>query len=140
MSYNCLPGITKIEIISCSKLPADIMMRSITTGIPIAIVAEAKLIAFVGRPELKWEGTIINGSRQEKTTFEFSSVEHLPEHERIAFIVSTAGDRKYIVGTKEPNYPIISYNETTGKTTGEAAVRTYKITHIAQKSVIQCVF
>lgn len=106
----------------------------------IAVVAASAVeVEFVGRPTLRWEGSKVNGTRQEKSTLEFSTVHPLPEGENLAFVVTGAGGRQVLVGTREGNYPVINYSESTGEPGGSAAVRSYKITHIAQKSVLPCV-
>lgn len=138
MNRNRLPGIIKIQIIRCSDLPDNLMFNSIC-GVKVAIVAASEALSFIGRPVLSWEGSKVNGVRQEKSTLKFSTTYHLPEGERLAFVVTGAANFQYIIGTKEPNYPEISYEETTGNPGSDSAVRTYKITHIAQKSVLPCV-
>ena len=138
MSCYSLPGIRKIQIVRCNVLDSGLMLHSIC-GCIVAIAAPSETIEFVGRPTLRWEGSKLNGTRQEKSTLEFSTVHPLPEGENLAFVVTGAGGRQYLVGTREGNYPIINYSDSTGEPGGSAAVRTYKITHIAQKSVLPCV-
>lgn len=94
---------------------------------------------FFGMPSLKWDGSTVNGARQEKSTLEFSTTEKLPEGEPLAFVVTVASGKQYLVGAREPKYPLINYSETTGAPDGDAALRSYKITHVAQKSVLPCV-
>lgn len=114
------------------------MLHSIC-GCMVAIAAPSVAVEFVGRPTLKWEGSKVNGTRREKSTLEFSTVHPLPEGENLAFVVTGAGDRQYLIGTRERNYPVINYSDSTGEPGGSAAVRTYKITHVAQKSVLPCI-
>lgn len=114
------------------------MLQSIC-GCMVSVAAPAVSVNFVGRPTLKWEGSKVGGTRQEKSTLEFSTVNPLPEGENFAFVVTGAGGRQYLVGTREGNYPVINYSDTTGEPGGSAAVRTYKITHVAQKSALPCV-
>lgn len=138
MSFFSLPGIRKIQIVRCDALPAGLMLHSIC-GCMVAIAAPSVTVDFVGRPILKWEGSKVNGTRQEKSTLEFSTLHPLPEGENLAFVVTDAGGRQKLIGTREGRYPIISYSDSTGEPGGSPAVRTYKITHIAQKSVLPCV-
>lgn len=139
-AMNCysLPGIRKIQIVRCNDLAAGLMLHSIC-GCMAVIAAPSVAVEFVGRPTLKWDGSKVNGTRQEKSTLEFSTVHQLPEGENLAFVVTGAGGRQYLIGTREANYPVINYSGSTGEPGGNAAVRTYKITHIAQKSVLPCV-
>lgn len=136
--YRLLPGITKIQIVRCSDLASGLMLHSIC-GCVVAIAAPSVSVPFVGRPMLKWEGTKVNGSRQEKSTLEFSTTEPLPEGENLAFVITGASGKQRLIGTREGKYPKIDYSESTGEPGGSPALRTYKITHIAQKSVLPCV-
>lgn len=138
MSFYSIPGIRKIQIVRCSDLASGLMLHSIC-GCMVAIAAPSVSVEFVGRPILRWEGAKVNGTRQEKSTLEFSTIQHLPEGENLAFVITGAGGRQVLVGTREGKYPIINYSDSTGEPGGNAAVRTYKITHIAQKSVLPCV-
>lgn len=138
MACYSLPGIRKIQIVRCNDLSSGLMLHSIC-GCIIAIAAPAVTVEFVGRPTLKWEGSKVNGSRQEKSTLEFSTVHLLPEGEHLAFVVTGAGGKQYLIGTRESRFPVINYSDSTGEPGGSPAVRTYNITHIAQKSVLPCV-
>lgn len=138
MSPYSLPGISAIRIVRCSDLPFNLMDLSMAGG-ELALSVASELVEFCGAmPVLKWEGSVVNGTLQEKSTLEFSTCRPLPMGEHLAFVVTGAGGRQRLIGTREPNYPVVSYSETTGTPGGEGAVRTYKITHIAPKSVLSC--
>lgn len=138
MNCHSLPGIRKIQIVRCADLDAGVMLHSIC-GCLVAIAAPAENIEFCGKPVLSWEGSKVNGTRQEKSTLQFSSVHHLPERERIAFVITVADGSQYLIGSREGRYPVIEYTDTTGEVGRTASVRSYKITHTAQKSVLPCV-
>lgn len=138
MQTNTLPGIVKIQMVRCSDIQPHVMYASIS-GALVALALPAVTVKFFGTPSLKWDGSLVNGSRQEKATLEFSTSDKLPEGERIAFVLTLASGKQYLIGSREPKYPQVNYSETAGAPDGEAALRTYKITHIAQKSVLPCV-
>lgn len=138
MNCNTLPGIVRIEVISCADIQPEVMQSAIC-GATVALSLDSRIIKFYGTPQLKWSGEIENGARVEKSTFEFDTTDKLPEGARLAFVVTTASGRQCLIGTREPNYPLIEYSETTGAPDGDAALRSYKITHIALKSVLPCV-
>lgn len=133
-----IPGIVKIEVVRCAELPANVMLTAITRG-SVTLVLEPEEVTFYGQPKLKWEGMIVNKAPQEKSTLEFKTPHRLHDDVRLAFIVSTASGKKYLIGSREGKYPVVTYTETTGTPDGEAALRTYKITHIARKSVLECI-
>lgn len=138
MNCNTLPGIVRIEAINCADIQPEVMMASICGGI-VALSLDSRNVKFYGTPLLKWSGEIENGARVEKSTLEFNTTDKLPEGARIAFVVTTASSRQCLIGAREPNYPVIEYSETTGAPDGDAALRSYKITHTALKSVLPCV-
>lgn len=138
MKTNTLPGIVKIQIVHCSDIPPQVMYSSIC-GALIHLVLPSVTVKFYGKPTFRWEGSKIGGARQEKSTLEFSTTDKLPEGQWLAFVLTVASGKQYLIGTREPKYPQINYSETAGAPDGEAALRTYKITHVALKSVLPCV-
>ena len=138
MTENTLPGIVKIQMVRCADLQPH-LMNQVLSGVPIAIASPSVEIKFFGKPSLTWEGSSVNRGRQEKSTLEFKTRDALPEGERLAFVVTAASGAQYLIGTREPRYPEINYSETVGAPDGDAAIRTYKISHIALKSSLPCV-
>lgn len=138
MERYTLPGIVKIQMIRCEDIPPHVIYSSLS-GAPVALALPATDIKFYGTPTLKWEGSIVNGARQEKSTLEFDTCDELPEGCRIAFVVTAASGRQVLIGTREPKYPQVNYSESLGSPGGAAAIRNYKITHVALKSVITCI-
>lgn len=135
---NTLPGIVSIRYTDCRNLQPHIMMHSIC-GAKIALAVPTEKISFYGVPKCQWSGTLSSGCREEKATLEFTTTDILPEGCRLAFIITVASGKQFIIGAREAKYPQIEYTETTGSPSGDAAVRTYKITHVAPKSVLPCV-
>lgn len=133
-----IPGIVKIEVVRCAQLPANVMLTAITRG-SVTLVLEPEEVTFYGQPTLKWEGLLVNKAPQEKSTLEFKTPHRLHDNVRIAFIVTAASGKKYLIGSREGKYPVVTYTETTGTPDGEAALRSYKITHLARKSVLECI-
>ena len=135
---NTLPGIVKIEVVRCDQLPDNVILTAITRGV-VTLVLQPQEVKFYGQPSLKWEGSLVNKAPQEKSTLEFRTPMRLRDDVRLAFIVTAASGKKYLIGSREGKYPVVTYTETTGAPDGEAALRTYKITHIARKSVLECI-
>lgn len=131
------PGIVKIEYVACKQLPRDLMLQSMT-GATVTVNVTRINVPFVGLPKLSWSGSSEKGHIQEKSTLEFMSGVEIPQG-KYAFVVTTAAGEHYLLGTREGRNPIVEYDETTGTMTGDAAVRTYKVTHIGVKSVIPCI-
>lgn len=138
MSSFSLPGISRIEIVLCDDLPSRVMEHSMC-GCIVALAVPSVRIGFSGSPSLTCEGTIVSGQRQEKSTLEFSTLHRLPEGKLLAFVVSCVNGSQYLIGSREGRFPVINYTDTSGEPGRSAAVRTYKITHIALKSMLPCV-
>lgn len=135
---NTLPGIVSIRYTDCDNLQPHVMQQSIS-GATIDLSVPSEKINFFDVPKCQWSGTLSSGCREEKATLEFTTADILPEGRWLAFILTIASGKQYLIGSREPKYPQIEYSETTGSPSGEAAVRTYKITHIALKSVLPCI-
>lgn len=133
-----LPGITKIEYVDCYNLQPHIEQQALT-GASVALALDTTEIKFYGIPVCKWEASMLNGSRKISATLQFSTSDIIPEGRRLAFIVTAASGRQILIGTREAKYPVITFEESTGEPTGDPASRTYKITHIAEKTPIDCV-
>lgn len=138
MKTNSLPGIVRIQMVRCEDIQPNVMLAALA-GAEVALALPAQQINFYGYPAFKWDGSIVNGARQEKSTLEFSTSDVIPEGLRIAFVLTCASGKQYLIGAREPKYPLITFSETAGAPDGDAAVRTYKITHIAPKSVLPCI-
>lgn len=138
MKRNAIPGISRIDFLLCSDLPPGLMLQSMG-GITVAVAAPSQRIHFRGKATLTWEGSLLNGVRIEKSTLEFKSSERLPERTRLAFVVTGADGRQLLIGSRESRFPVISYSDTMGESGSSPNLRTYKITHTAQKSVLECV-
>lgn len=137
MTRQRIPEISKIGYIRSDQLPHNVMLQSMA-GLVIGVAADITWIQFVGEAELSWEGTTVNGGRQEKSTLKFDTHTVIPDVRDITFVVRCASGLGYLIGTREGRRPVVNYTETTGKRTGNRAARTYTITHVAQKSVIEC--
>lgn len=136
---NTLPGIVSIRYTDCDNLQPHVMQQSIS-GAVIYLALPTVKVSFFGVPKCQWTGSLSSGCRQEKVTLEFDTTDILPEGRRLAFILTVASGRQFLIGSREPKYPQIEYTETTGSPSGDAALRTYKITHVALKSVLPCMF
>lgn len=139
MLPQSMPGIRRIYVVPCHRLPPRLMLAALTGGAVAMFRKSLTPVPFTGTPTLKWDVSVENGSRKEKTTLEFRSSIEIPEGMRQAFIVEGVNRKVYLIGTREPNYPVVEYSESTGEPAGSPAVRTYKITHTAIKSIIPVV-
>lgn len=137
MSKNNIPGIVSIDVIPCRLLHQYITSRALAK-LPCGITARGIPVKLEGKATLTWDWTKVGGLPIEASTLEFTSSTVLPEGEPLAFVITGASGKQFLIGTREPSYPVVTYTETTGSPDGEAAIRRYKVTHKGQKSVVSC--
>ena len=137
MNTNSIPGIRDIRVIPCPLLPKGAMMHSIC-GCLVTISAPATTVPFIGTPTLAWESTMADGASQEKSTLQFTTARPLTAAGHLAFVITAADGRCFLIGTREGRFPKIEYSATTGDPARTPSLFTYKISHIAQKSVLPC--
>lgn len=133
-----LPEIVELGYVPCRLLTPDMLLQSLT-GQMVAISAPITTINIISQATYSWEGTIVNHARQEKGTLKFITLDSIPDDEPIAFVLTTAGRRQYLVGKREGRFPIINYADTTGQRAGDRAARTYTVTYVAPKAALECV-
>lgn len=136
MTAPSRPGIRRIYIVPCSSLSPNLMLTAICGGAYAMFRADLQQLSFSGKPTFTREGTILNGSRAQKSTLEFRSDFEMPEGTRIAFVVELVNGKVWLIGSREPNYPIVEYSDFSGDPAGDPAVRTYKVTHTDIRSGI----
>ena len=125
---TAFPGIRKIWYADCKKLPTLLMPRSMAGELPF-IAASFIPVKFHGNALLETECLTDANGKSTTATITFNSLADIPLNRRLAFLVQTAGGEYRLVGTRERRYPVVSYTESSGTPDGEAACRTYKITH-----------
>ncbi|MDE6022022.1 MAG: hypothetical protein K2G13_00825 [Muribaculaceae bacterium] len=136
MTAPSRPGVRRIYAIPCSQLFPNLMLSAICGGAYAMFRADLQQLSFSGTPTFTREGTILNGSRAQKSTLQFRSDFIAPEGVRMAFVVELVNGKVWLIGSREPNYPVVEYSDFSGEPSGEPAVRTYKITHTDIRSGI----
>lgn len=134
-THSNIPGITKISFLKCSSLQSNIEWKSMA-GIPVGIAAEQKEVPFSGIPTCEAVTDYNKNDETQKTTLKFKSVCDIPTDTPLAFIVTDAHRKSYLIGVKEKPYPIIKKEETTGTPDGDSSVISYEITRTSLKSLI----
>lgn len=135
MCTQSLPGIFKIGFLECSKLSPQLAMKSIS-GIPIAVLTDIVNVQFSGEPTCEAVSDNDNNGRIEKTTLKFTTTQNLTVDKPVAFVVQCVNGKKYLIGSKEPPYPILKITNDTGKPSGNVSAYSVEITHSAIKSLL----
>ena len=133
-----LPSITKIAYLPCSELSPDIQLRY-KVKMPIAVYAGTSPVKFFDTPTCEAVMEYENKGRVEHTTLKFSTLDELPTAYPVAFVVTTANGRSYLIGAMERPFPVVKIESTTGTPAGESAVNKVTVTFSSAKSLIPCI-
>lgn len=136
MIPQSLPGVRRIHAVPCASLSPHLMLTAICGGAYAMFRKDLQPVPFAGKPTFKREGSLLNGSRAQKSVLEFRSDYVVPEGVRMAFVVELVNGQVLLIGSREPNYPVIEYNDFSGDPAGDPAVRTYTVTHTDIRSGI----
>ncbi len=136
MRHLSLPGILRIGYVATEKLSPRIMWKSLA-GIPIGLFADVTEVAILGEALCEADSTADNNGRVEKTTLSFTTLDTLPDDDRIAWVVECVNGKKYLIGTRSAPYPTMKTTITTGTASGNSSVTSVEITHMAVKSLIE---
>ena len=138
MNSYVVPGVRSLYVVETENVPMGAMLQSICGNL-VAVSAPAERIATVGAVTLRWEGTKLNGCRQEKATLEFRTTRPLADREGLSFVAACASGDMYLLGTREGRRPVVTYAADAGTPEGGASAYSYRVTLVAQKAVLPCV-
>lgn len=130
-----LPGVKLIGWLDCNSLPARADLHGIT-GTPLRIFAGITPVWFVDEPQCKCVTSRERGCISDTATLEFSTTERLPIHRRLGFVVVDQEGAKWLIGAKEPPFPVVECTAEMGAPSGKQSVLTYKVTHKALRSLV----
>ena len=133
-----LPGIHRLFYVCSNDLPPDLMLKAIS-GVKVGIYTMPKEIYTDGNAECETETDFDNNSSLEKVTLKFSALVALPIHLHLAFVIHTAAGHDYLIGCKEPPYPVVKVKSTTGTPDGQRNIINYEVSFTARKAFIPCV-
>ena len=133
-----LPSITQIAYLPCSELSPDIQLRY-KVKMPVAVYAGTTPVKFFDTPTCEAVMEYENKGRVEHTTLKFSTLDELPTAYPVAFVVTTANGRSYLIGAMERPFPVVKIESTTGTPAGESAVNKVTVTFSSAKSLIPCI-
>ena len=106
-------------------------------NLPIGIFADIFPVPFVGEPICETETEFDNNDYRQKVQLTFSTTTPLPSC-RLAFIIRTANNKQYLIGTADHPFPIIKAVDTTGELDGEKAATKYTITYTNKLALVPC--
>ena len=104
---------------------------------PVGVFNSATHIELYGDASCEAASEHDNGSSLEKTTLQFTTTDEIPASQELAFVVEDVQGKSYIIGQKEPPFPMV---EIETKIDGKENVKEVKVVSFAKKSLIKCTF
>ncbi len=134
---HSLPGIIDLRYTNCATLQQDIVYRALV-GINIELDSHPTSITFLGDAVCEVEENFDNNIQVERTKLTFQTLEELPTHLHLAFLVKTADGEWFVIGSKERPYPTVKVTRSTGQPDGDPSARKYEVSFTARKSLALC--
>ena len=131
---HSLPGIVKVGYLNCSDVPRDIPYRA-AVRISFSITSQITYISLAGEAVCEVEEQPDNNVQMEKTKLTFVTLDVVPTHLPLAFVIKTANNERYIIGSQERPYPTVKVTRNTGQPDGDPSARTYEVSFTARKSL-----
>ena len=139
MNSHCLsiPGIRRLSYISTSYLSHDVTYRA-DSGVQVLMTVLPTDISLKGEAVCEVERKFDNNSQQETAKLTFYTLDELPPHRHLAFVITDMQGNSFVVGAREAPFPIVRVTFTTGKPDGDASVRKYEVSFTARKGLALC--
>ena len=126
-NHFSLPGIKALSYVNALELPSDLGLVGIS-GLPLTLMVQSVDIPFTGEATCTGTRSNANGAGNETVELTFQSLLALPEHMPLAFIVTDANNRSYLIGCREQPWPYIESSQGFGMPDGESSTITHTIT------------
>ena len=132
-----LPGIQSIGWVECEKLQSNVALNGIC-GNRIPVLTEIHPVPFFGQASCECSETKESGGVVATATLKFNSDEVLPLHQHVGFVVTDNNGENWLIGSKEPPFPVIKMRICFGDCDGERAGAEYEVKHTAIKTMMRC--
>jgi hypothetical protein len=136
-SSQILPGISAIYHLDCRNLIENIALRGICE-MPVPVLTALNEVEIFDEAECSCKTQRDGASHQDTVSLKFLSNVLLPIHQALGFVVIDVNGKSYLIGAKEPPYPVVEVENRCGLPDGDGAGFYYEVKHIAIKSLIQC--
>ena len=124
------PGIVSIGYLFADNVPANTIYNALA-GVPIRLFTSPMVVPLSGTAECSVEQSNESNGTAESLTLTFSSPLRLPRHRAVAFVVTDANRRQWLIGQPERPHLSITSTQQTGTPDATAAVYQYEVKQTA---------
>lgn len=115
---------------------SGITLRALA-NLPIGVFADIFPVPFVGEAVCETETEFDNNDYRQKVQLTFSTIATLPSC-RLAFIIRTANNKQFLIGTADHPFSIVKSNDSTGELDGEKAATKYTVSYTNKLALMPC--
>lgn len=132
-NYN-MPGVVDVRYLNPGDVPAQIM-SSYVAGIPVSVFVDGTQMPLHGVGSCQAVEEHSNNGRVEKATLTFMTCEDVPPAGMLWMIQQASGDW-FLIGRREPPYPTVKVQNSTGEPGGDPAIKTVTVEFQCFKALI----
>lgn len=132
-----LPGITKVAYVDCEILLPDITLRALA-DLPVTIPGDITSVSLAVEATCETVTQFDNNSLVEKSNLTFYTLDEVPIYRHLAFVICTANNESFLIGTKEHPFPTAKLTSSTGSPDADSSVRKYEVTFQNKKALVKC--
>ena len=132
-----LPGIQSIGWVDCEKLQSNVALNGIC-GNRIPVLTEILPVPFFGQASCECSETKESGGVVATATLSFKSDVVFPLHTHLGFVVTDNNGKSWLIGSKEPPFPMMKMCIYFGDCESKSAGISYEIKHTAIKTLLPC--
>lgn len=132
-NYN-MPGIVDVRYLNPGDVPPKIQ-NAYAAGMPTSVFVDGTQMSLHGKPSCQAVEEHSNNGRIEKATLTFMTADEVPPAGMLWMIKQASGEW-YLIGRREPPYPIVKVQRSTGEPGGEPSIKTVTVEYQCFKALI----
>lgn len=136
-TLQSLPGIKTIGFLDARTLPPHLPEKA-TSGASVALFSLVSDVPFMGTPSCEVAQTPDNNGVLESVTLRFESLDTLPLHLPLAFVVTDVLGNAYLIGNNSRPYVSVAVTRRFGSPL-ESASSIYEVTFSAPIALVRCI-
>lgn len=141
MDKHCvqiLPGIRRLWQLECSRLPRYVALTDICGG-AVAIMTDTLIeLPVLGSSTCKVVSERVAGGWKQTASLSVIVGNAPVEKKYTAFVVEDMQGDRFLIGSREPPYPVVKPSYNCGNPSGDAAGDVLEISHTAIRTFIPC--
>lgn len=132
-----LPGVKAIYQLECNHLLENVALRGICK-MSVPVLTALNEVEIFDNAECECQTERSDSASIDTATLKFQCEKYLPSHLHLGFVVVDVNGDSYLIGAKEPPFPIVKVQRKCGTPGDDSSCYRYEVSHTAVKSLIPC--